>query len=174
MKNAITILMALIFLASMFASVFSKAAEPKESFVMGDMNPPMNELQIETARLAALPIAEAYAQTGIPEFRLRDVQGWKLTTLDPRKTDHKSDFQVIQIGRKNGVIRTAVRGPVYAVAADGTVKGVSSFRVLMDVSPDAKLVGQAEVNLFSNLLTSDNGRWFPLNPESRFDHHHSH
>lgn len=169
MKKLVTIVMAGIFLASIFASIFARAESqgPKETIVIGSMNPPLLPAQMEAAKKAAFPVAELYAQDGIVEFRRRGYEGWALTTRDPRMREDKLDYQVIEIGRKNGISRIAVRGLVNGLSKDGTIKwGVSSFRVLMDVGPDGRVVNGPELNHGSNLLTTDHGRWFPLNPES--------
>jgi hypothetical protein len=157
MKKMILFVFGFAILTSVLTST-GQAASP--TFVFGSQNPPLTEAQVTAAKKAAIPVGVLYAQNGIPEHRLRRLQGLHLTIFDPRSTEAIADLKVIEIARKNGISRVAVRGIVNGVTESGQIKwAVNSFRVLMDISPEGEIIGTPELNHFNNLLTSDNGRF---------------
>lgn len=160
-------LAALILLSIFVMNTVANAGETRDTFVIGDNNPPLAAVQIEAAKRVAFPVAEKHAQNGLPSWRTHKYEGWTLTVLDPRAPEKKiMDFKTQEIARKNGISRISVTGLVNGLSPDGKVKwGVGSFRVLVDVAPDGRIVNGPELRPFDNLLNSDQDRYFPLNPE---------
>lgn len=137
----------------LIASTAGSAAHARTDFEIGPG--PLSDSQIQTALAAARPLAEVSSQT-MPFYRRRGLEGWTLTIDNPEKPQAAPEWQVIRIYRIRHVTRVAVRGIVNAVSPQGQIRwAVSSFRILMDLSPNGELIGQAESNLFSNQLSTD-------------------
>lgn len=152
----------------LFLSLFSLAASAERPvvYVPGTGQPPPHPEQVVAAIAAAVPVAEAHAPSLLNHIRLRDFPTSWITTRDPRLAPGAIPaYRVIEIGRKDGISRVAVRGAYVLHLKDGGLKyDHLTFRVLMDVAPDGRIVGTPEINDFNNLLSTDNGRYYPTNP----------
>lgn len=133
--------------------LISSVAGASTDFALGPG--PLTPAQIQTALTAARPVAEVASQN-MPFYRKRHVEGWTLTIDNPQKPLAEPEWQVIRIFVRRGVTRVAVRGLVNAVSPEGHIRwAASSFRILMDLSPEGELIGAAESNLFNNQLSHD-------------------
>lgn len=115
----------------------------------------VTDLQFENAKKVAFEMVEKIARQR-EAIVLVARPGWKLTSVNPKKTDPRSSYKAVEIPNHRGQNRVAVTTYINAISPAGKIDWFAggNYRILVDLNDDGEVIA-AELNYFSSLMSYD-------------------